>query len=197
MTSKTNTTTRVLLKNARLAFPQLFEPRIDPDSGRKSYGAAFIIPPDHPQIEEIHNAMDAAGKAKWADKWPAQKKVLEKQDRLALHDGDIKAKYAGYEGNLYINANSSEDSPPTVVDRARNLIGRNSGVIYPGCYVNVSLEFWAQKDHPKGGSRVNAQLRGVQFFKDGEAFSAGRPANTEEFEDMSDGSDGIDAGDFA
>lgn len=194
-TTKTTTpATRVLLKNARLAFPQLFEPRTDPDSGRASYGAAFIIPPDHPQIAEIQAAMDAAGRAKWGDKWPAQKKALEKQDRLALHDGDIKSKYAGYEGNLYINANCSVDAPPTVVDRARNPIGRASGVIYPGCYVNASLDFWAQKDHPKGGSRVNAQLRGVQFYKDGEPFSAGRPADADEFEDVSDGSD---ADDFA
>lgn len=192
MTDKTNSATRVLLKNVRLAFPQLFEPRIDPDSGRKSYGAAFLFSWDHPQLDEIHRAMDAAGRAKWGDKWPAQKKVLEKQDRLALHDGDIKAKYAGYEGHVYINASCGEGSPPTVVDRARNLISRSDGVIYAGCYVNASLDFWAQKDHPKGGSRINAQLRGVQFFKDGEAFSAGRPADANEFEDMSDGSDADD-----
>lgn len=184
--------TRVLLKNVRLAFPALFEPRVDPDTGRKSYGCALILPPDHPQIAEINAAMDAAGAGKWADKWPMTKKALEKQDRMALHDGDIKAKYDGYAGNLFINANSNENSPPTVVDQLRQPLGRASGKPYAGCYVNASLEFWAQKDHPKGGSRINAQLRGVQFLRDGDSFSAGRPADADEFEEVSEGADAAD-----
>lgn len=196
MTSTTSTgaVTRVMLRNVRLAFPALFEPRVDADTGRKSYGCALILPPDHPQIAEIEAAMEAAGKAKWADKWPITKKALEKQDRMALHDGDIKAKYDGYAGNLYINANSNENTPPTVVDQLRQPLGRSSGKPYAGCYVNASIEFWAQKDHPKGGSRINAQLRGIQFYKDGDSFSAGRPADADEFDEVTDGND---AGDFA
>jgi hypothetical protein len=176
-----------MLRNVRLAFPALFEPRVDADTGRKSYGCALILPIDHPQIEEINKAMDLAGQGKWADKWPATKKGLEKQDRMALHDGDIKAKFDGYAGNLFINANSNESTPPTVVDQSRNPLKRASGKPYPGCYVNASIEFWAQKDHPKGGSRINAQLRGIQFLRDGDSFSAGRPADADEFEEVTDG----------
>ena len=192
--TNTSSPTRVVLKNVRLAFPNLFEPRTDADTGRKSFGAALILPTDHPQIAEIEAAMNAAGAAKWGDKWAITKKGLEKQDRMALHDGDIKAKYDGYAGNMFINANSNENTPPTVVDQARNPLTKSSGKPYPGCYVNASIDFWAQKDHPKGGSRINAQLRGLQFYADGDSFSAGRPADADEFEDVSEGAG---ADDFA
>lgn len=191
----TNTTQpigRIMLRDVRLAFPDLFEAKAD-DSGVLKFGAAFLLPQDHPQIAEIHKAMDAAGQAKWGDKWPAQKKLLEKQDRMALHDGDLKAKYDGYEGNLYINASARENTPPTVVDANRAPLTAKSGKPYAGCFVNASLEFWAQKDHPKGGSRINASLRGVQFVRDGDAFSAGRPADADEFDVV----EGAEASDFA
>jgi hypothetical protein len=186
--------TRLMIKNVRLAFPNLFEPRIDQDTGRKSYGASLILPTDHPQIAEIQKAMDAAGQGKWLDKWAVTKKGLEKQDRMALHDGDTKAKYDGFEGNLFINANSNENAAPTVVDQARNPLSKSSGKPYAGCFVNASIEFWAQKDHPKGGSRINAQLRGIQFYKDGDSFSAGRPADADEFDEVTEGAG---ADDFA
>jgi hypothetical protein len=188
----TATPTRLLIKNVRLAFPNLFEPRVDQDTGRKSYGCSLILPTDHPQLAEIQKAMDAAGQAKWLDKWAVTKKGLEKQDRMALHDGDTKAKYDGFEGNLFISANCNENAAPTVVDQARNPLSKSSGKPYAGCFVNASIEFWAQKDHPKGGSRINAQLRGVQFYKDGDSFSAGRPADADEFDEVTEGADAED-----
>lgn len=193
MTTETKTPnpkTRLMLRNVRLAFPHLWEPQVS-DTGAKTFGAAFILPTDHPQIAAIQACMDEAGRAKWGDKWPAQKKALEKQDRMALHDGDIKAKYDGYEGNLFINANAK--ARPLVIDTDKSALTEDDGKPYAGCYVNASLEFWPQKDHPKGGSRINASLRGVQFLRDGDAFSASRPADADEFEAV----EGGDADDFA
>jgi len=196
-TTTTTTTTvpvgRITLRNARLAFPTLFVPKAN-DNGVLNYGCALILGPDHPQLGAIKAAMDAAGAAKWGDKWPAQKKALVIQDRMALHDGDLKAKYDGYEGNLFINANAKESEKPTVFDQARNPLTAASGKPYAGCYVNASVEFWPQKDHPLGGSRINAQLRGVQFLRDGDAFAAGRPADADDFEDVTEG---VEADDFA
>lgn len=190
MTTETNPKTRLMLRNVRLAFPHLFEPQVS-DTGTKTFGVALLLPTDHPQIKAIRDCMEEAGKGKWGDKWPAQKKALEKQDRMALHDGDIKAKYDGYEGNLFINANAK--ARPLVIDQNKVPLTEDDGKPYAGCYVNASLEFWAQKDHPKGGSRINASLRGVQFLRDGDAFSAGRPADADEFEAV----EGGDADDFA
>jgi acyl-CoA synthetase (AMP-forming)/AMP-acid ligase II len=180
---------RILLKNVRLAFPKLFEAVAVNAGDKPQFGATLIIPLDHPQIDEIVSKMDAVGREKWGDKWTTTKKLLEKQDRLALHDGDLKAKYDGFAGNYFISANAKEDTPPTIIDRDRSPLTARSGRPYAGCYVNASLDFWPQKDHPKGGSRINAQLRGVQFFEDGDAFSAGRPADSDEFEDVSEGAD--------
>ena len=44
---------------------------------------------------------------------------------------------------------------------------------------------WVWQDNAYG-KRVNASLRGVQFAGDGEAFGGGRPAEVDEFEDISD-----------
>lgn len=190
MTEKTTPIGRMLLKDARLAFPKLFEAEQVNGQGDPKFGASFIIAPDHPQVAEIQEKMEAVGKAKWGAKWPAVKKAMEKQDRMALHDGDIKSKYDGYAGNLYISATAQESSPPTVVDRDRSPLSKTSGRPYAGCYVNASLEFWAQDN--QFGQRVNAQLRGVQFLRDGDAFAAGRPADADEFDDVAEGADAED-----
>lgn len=176
-----------MLNNVRLAFPALFVPNVDEVTKRVSYGANFILAPDHPQLPDVARLMDEVGQAKWADKWPAVKKGLEKQDRLALHDGDTKGKYDGFPGNFFISANSGA-TQPTLLDRDRTSLTSDSRRLYSGCFVNVSLEFWAQKDHPKGGSRINAQLRGVQFCSEGEAFTSGRPADSSEFAAVTEGS---------
>lgn len=184
MTDKT-TIGRILLKDARLAFPKLFEPEQIQGQGDPKFGASLIIGPDHPQVAAIKAAMQAVAKAKWGEKAAGIYNGLSKQDRLALHDGDTKVKYDGFAGQLFISATAQENSPPTVVDQARNPLGARSGKPYAGCFVNASLEFWAQDN--KFGQRVNCTLRGVQFLRDGDAFSAGRPADADEFEEVTEG----------
>lgn len=176
----------------RLAFPKLFKAEQVNGQGDPKFGASLIIGPDHPQIAELRKIQDAVARDKWKEKATGIVKVLEKQDRMALHDGDLKAQYDGYPGNFYLSANSQESAPPTVIDRDRSPLTERSSKPYAGCYVNASLEIWAQDN--KFGQRVNCTLRGVQFFKDGDSFSAGRPADADEFEDVAEGAD---ASDFA
>lgn len=176
----------------RLAFPKLWKAEQVQGQGDPKFGSSLIIGPDHPQIEELRKIEQAVAKDKWKDKAPGVLKVLDKQDRMALHDGDLKSQYDGYPGNFYLSANANESAPPTVVDQARNPLGPNSGKPYAGCYVNASIELWAQDN--KFGQRVNTTLRGVQFVADGDSFSAGRPADADEFEEVTEGAD---ANDFA
>lgn len=177
----------------RLAFPNLFEA----DEGR--YSIAIIVPPDHPQLSEIRAAMIVVAKDKWKDKAEQQFKALEKSDKLALHDGDTKAQYAGYAGNLFINAARQEkDGPPLVIGADKMPLTAKSGKPYSGCYINVSLEFWGQlagtgKDGNPMPARINAGLRGVQFVKDGESFGGATVASSDEFDAVA----GTEAGDFA
>jgi hypothetical protein len=176
------------LNDARLAFPDLFVPRRGGEggTGKAKYGAALIITPDHPQKAAIDACIDAAAKAKWGDKAAGILKALRATDKVALHNGDLKAQYAGYEGNLYVSARS--DTRPTVFGADRIPIDPDSGKIYAGCYVAASLEFWAQ-DHKQYGKRVNAQLRGVMFLRDGDAFAAGSAASEDDFADVGDTGD--------
>lgn len=185
---------RILLKNVRLSFAQgLFEATTMPGAdanAKPKFNCGLIIPPDHPQIEEIRTKQKAVAKEKWNAKADAIFKALEKQDKLALHDGDAKPNYDGYPGNFFLSPSAQENAAPTVIDRDRTPLKKTSGRPYSGCYVNASIELWAQDNGY--GQRMNAQLRGIQFFADGDSFSAGRPADSDEFEDVAEGADAED-----
>lgn len=181
---------RILLKDVRLAFPNLFQAVQVQGQGDLKFGGTLILAADHPQIAEIQAKMKAVAKEKWAAKADATFKMIEKQDRLALHDGDMKPNYDGFAGNFFISATAQENAAPTVIDRDRSPLSKTSGRPYAGCYVNASIDLWPQDN--KFGQRINAQLRGIQFLRDGDAFSAGRPADSDEFDDVSEGADAAD-----
>lgn len=185
---------KVTLKNVRLAFPSLFEPKAMDADSKPRYGASFILPKDHPQVKEVEAAIDSVAKDKWGPKAAATLKSLRTGDKVCLHDGDTKAQYDGFEDNLFISAASPGDGPaPTVVDRDRTRLEPRDGKPYAGCYVNAVIDIWAQDNN--FGKRVNASLSGVQFYKDGDAFGGGRPADPDEFEALDE--EGADASDFA
>jgi hypothetical protein len=174
---------KIAIANARLAFPNLFRPRPGKDGGKAKYGASLIIPPNHPAVAQINAACEAVAKEKWGAKAPQILEGLKKQDKLCIHDGVTKAEYDGFTGNFYVSANS--DARPLVINRDKSALAESDGKPYAGCYVNANIEVWAQ-DHKEHGKRINAQLRGVQFVKDGDAFSAGSPASEDEFADLSE-----------
>lgn len=172
---------RVMVANARLAFPTLEAAEQFQGQGKKRFSAVLLIEPGSPSHEACKTAMRAAAAEKWGEaKADAAVKGLTATGKVAMYDGDIKAdSYDGFEGMIAISAHSQESAPPVLLDGQKNQLPRNTGVIYPGCYVNASIEFWAQDN--QFGKRINAQLRGVQFAKDGDSFSAARPASDDEF----------------
>lgn len=173
---------RVMLLGARLAFPVLDEPEQYQGQGKPRYSAVLLIEPESDNYKKAMAAMRAAAVDKWGEaKADAAVKGLMATGKTALYDGDTKAdKYDGFEGMFAISAHSQAGAPPRLLDGQKNELPRNTGMIYPGCYVNASVEFWPQ-DKPGYGKRINAQLRGVQFAKDGDSFSASRPASSDEF----------------
>jgi hypothetical protein len=178
---------KLKLKNVRLAFPSLHEPSAFAGSDDKSFQAAFIFPPDHPAKKLMDDACLEAAKEKWGAKGQAEFDKLVKADKIAIHDGDSKSDYEGYEGNYFVNARSK--AKPTIrdADGKTDLVAQD-GKPYAGCYVVALIEIYAQDN--SYGKRINASLRGVQFFRDGDAFSGSAPASDEEFEDLE-----ADAGD--
>ena len=72
-----------------------------------------------------------------------------------------------------------------VFDKDRSPITEEDQKIYAGCYVNAIFDFW-YSSHPKGGKQILANLLGVQFKRDGEAFSDAKVAGADDFDDESE-----------
>lgn len=173
---------RLMLRDVRLAFPNLWKATAPKTGGEAAFSASFLIPKNHKQLPEIRAAFKALAKEKWGAKSDAVYKALEAADKICLHDGDAKADYEGFEGNLFISARAKVR--PTVFDQQREELSEADGKPYSGCYVNASVEFWAQDNG--FGKRINAQLRGVQFLRDGDAFAGGSSAaDADEFDEIS------------
>ena len=54
--------------------------------------------------------------------------------------------------------------------------------------MNIILEVYALQAN-KNGPAVHASLKGVQFVKDGDAFSGSAPASVDSFDDLGEGAD--------
>ena len=171
---------KVTIENARLAFPDLFEAKAF-EGGKPKFGAAFLMQPDNPAIEKLRAAEEAVAAEKWGAKAATNLKEIRANGREVVQDGDKKASYDGYAGMLFVNANS--DIRPSVYDRDKTPLVATDGRPYAGCYVDAIVEVWAQDN--KFGKRINAQLTGVRFRRDGDSFSAGaRPAEADDFADL-------------
>lgn len=188
MTKPKPAETIVKLKEVRIAFPQLFVPKSVMGEGDPAYSATFIIRKDQKDvIEAIEKATEVAAKSKWGDKAPAMLKKLKLADKLPLHDGDTKSEYEGFENNYFLSARSK--IKPRVVDRQAQLLNAEDGQVYAGCYVIGSVAIWPMDNN--FGQRINASLRGVQFMRDGDAFSGGRPAGDDEFDELDEGEEDL------
>lgn len=178
----------VILKNVRLSFPALFEPKTIADSDSAKYSAAFLFDKKSPNYKALQDAEAKVVKEKWGGKAEAIYKGIVTAGKQLVRDGDTKAEYAGYEGNYFVN--SSNAARPTVVDGQRAPLTSADGKPYGGCYVNAIIDVWAQDN--QYGKRVNASLMGVQFVKDGDAFGAGGVASADQFDIVEEDADAED-----
>ena len=170
----------VRLDNVRLAFPALFKPKAfagNEDSAK--YSATLLIPKtDTDTVKKIKEAIVAAAKDRWGDKYKPILDTLLSQGRTCFRDGDDKSDYDGFADNFTVNASNA--ARPIVLGADKQSLSEDSGKPYAGCIVNASLDVWPQDN--KFGKRINATLRGVQFVKDGDAFSGSAPATADEFD---------------
>lgn len=179
---------KLKLNNVRLAFPVLFEAKTVNGEGKPAFSASFLIDPTDPQVKALNQAIEQVAREKWGAKADAVLKQMRAQDKVCLHDGDLKANYDGFPGNQYVSARSA--TRPLVIDKDRSPLAEADGKPYAGCYVNASIELWAQDNNY--GKRVNAGLRGVQFLRDGDAFAGGGAASEDEFDDITEGAAAAD-----
>jgi len=185
-TEKPQTALRVKLENVRLSYPSLFKAtamkQADDTMSKAKFSATFLMDKKAHAglIAKIEKMIERA----MLDKF--QKKVTLKN--VCLHDGNDKEDKEGYGDEvMYLVAKS--DTRPAVVDQKIVPVTEEDGKIYAGCYVNATVEIFAYS-HQLGGKGVSAQLRAVQFVRDGESFGAGPVNADEEFEPVSDDVDG-------
>lgn len=177
---------KVTIKSVRLGFPALHTPKPVGEGTDLRYSAAFPIAPGSANAKAIDAAIAAAAKEKWnakADTIVAQ--IVKKgnssytEEDLCNGNGEV---YGGFEDMYALNATSK--ARPTVIDRDRTPLVEADGKPYGGCYVNAIVDIWAQDNN--FGKRINCQLQGIQFVKDGEAFGGGGVASADEFEELED-----------
>jgi hypothetical protein len=176
---------KVRIEIVRLAFPALFKPASIGD-GEPAFGARFIMPPKHPAVKLLDDAIAAVAKERWKDKAPAILAKIIKDGNCCFLKGDYLDKngeaYDGFAGNYALGARSA--AKPLVIDRDKTPLTESDGRPYAGCFVVAQVDIWPQDN--SYGRRINAQLAGVQFYKDGEAFTGGRPADPDDFDSLED-----------
>lgn len=171
---------KVKLEGVRLSFPDLFEAKSINDSEPK-FACSLLLDKeaDSEQIAGLKSHIWNLMKAKWgAD----ESKALIKKRKIStcLHEGAEKD-YDGYdESNMFVTTSSK--TRPHVVDRARAPLTKEDSIPYAGCYVNAVIILWVQDN--QWGKKVNAEIKGVQFVKDGEPFGAPPFNPEEEFEEL-------------
>lgn len=188
MTAKTEdnkavSTGKIRINNVRLAFPSIWHKTQVNNSGEPAFRAAFIIPPNHPQLKDIQKIIADVAKAKWKDKAASILKTAQSVGKGGLQDGDLKEHLDGYAGNMYVNANNAK-TRPDIRDRNKEVLTEDDNKPQGGDYVNAVVEFWAQDN--QHGKRINASLLGIQFNKEGPKFAAGSVATDNDFEDLGD-----------
>lgn len=166
----------IKITNARLSFPNLFR-KASFQGNETKYEATFIIP--------------KKGTEKWYEELMAQvnsalanAKMKVGADKLFIKDGDTLDR-PEYENSWVIKASNSKR--PTTIDRDRTVVVEEDEKFYAGCYVNASIDFWLQNN--QFGKRVNANLLGIQFIKDGESFEGDYVAKADDFDDLGEDED--------
>jgi hypothetical protein len=160
---------QLVLTDLRLSFPKLYKPE-SIDGGKLRYTASFLFPKDSKARKQINKVMQEIIDAEFGGKpLPA--------DKLPVRDGDEK-EFDGYAGNYYLSAaRPADQGPPQVVDHKKHLLREDDNKVYPGCYVNAVVRFYAlngksSKKPNSYGKRICCSLEVVQFARDGEPFGA-------------------------
>ena len=175
--------TRVVLKNVRLAFPDLFEAVQYKGTGPLKYRANFVMAPDSKAKADVDAAILAAAVGEWNGKAKETLERLKAAERVCLIDGNTKT-YNGYSGNFVLTATRNpKDGKPAIVNRNPKVpVTAEDGIFYAGCEVNAVVDIWAH-DSFKGG--VRSTLVTVQFVKDNDSFGGAAPATADGVDDLS------------
>ena len=185
MKIKFNEDGTIRIDDVRLSYPHLFTPyagKSDDGKDKKpKFSGRFLMPDDTHAAEQ---AALTAHLVKLQKEWFKQKLP---SGNLFFRDGDETGKEE-FEDMWYVQA--SESLRPQVLGAKKEALQESDDVVYGGCYVNVLIKPWKQDN--SFGKKINANLIGVQFKRDGERFGAERPNASEAFDSEGGDTDGFD-----
>ena len=177
------------LKNLRLSFPTLFEPKeFKPGDGKPRWSATFLVEPGSEADQKIEAAIIEAAKEEWPKDWQKRLAALKGQkNQYCYLDGNTKT-FDGYEGMMALASHRSgktkagSNTPPLIVDKdPKKQLTEKDGKPYAGCYVNAKVSIYAQSGENPG---MRCSFSVIQFAKDGDAFSNSKPS-ADDLEDLS------------
>ena len=179
----------IVIKNVRLSFPTLFEPKeFKLGDGKPRWSATFLVEPGSEADKAIRQAINEAAKEEWPKDWEKKLKALEGQkNQYCYLDGNTKS-FDGYEGMMALSSHRSAktkngaNTPPLIVDKnPKVVLTEKDGKPYAGCYVNAKVSIYAQSGENPG---MRSSFSVVQFANDGDAFSSSKPS-ADDLEDLS------------
>ena len=175
---------KIIAKNVRISFPSLFQQAVFGGEATGKYEATFIL--DKAEHAETIKSIKAVITE-------MQKDVLKGKlaaDKICLKDGDEQER-PEFAGKMTIK--TSTKKRPLVIARDKSPIVEDDNIVYAGCYVNAIFSLWPQNNNY--GKRINAQLDGVQFNKDGTPFGDGG-LSVDAFDAFDDDENAYEEGDF-
>lgn len=184
----------------RLSFLRVYKPKAFRAGQNERFEATALLDPSVKSHAELLKKVQATAKdmvakhgAEWADF----------EEGLCWGNGNKgkKSKYDGYKDRWWLSMSAQADSPPEVRDRGLNELkvdanGREPKIPYSGSFGIVGFTLWLQDN--EYGQRVNANLKVVQYVKDGPAFGVQQVDVSQHFqalEDSGPGPGGTDSGD--
>lgn len=165
---------KIKMQNVRLSFPSLFQMGAFGGESTGKYEATFVLD------KKEHAAVIAQIEAESARMQKEDLKAKISSDKICLKDGNDLGR-PEFEGKMTIKASTKKR--PLVIDRDKTPITEEDNKVYAGCYVNAIVSLWSQNN--QYGKRINAQIDGVQFARDGEPFGDGG-TSVDEFDAFGD-----------
>lgn len=178
---------KLKLNNVRVAFTQSLFNAEAYGEGEKKFGCNFIIEKGSENDKAIRDAIETLAKTTWGAKaQTVLNSIRTNPMRYCYRDGDT-VEWDGHPGNMFIRA--ANKVRPLIVDADKTPLVEADGKPYGGCYVNAVITLYCYDNNGKG---IGASLGGVQFAKDGDAFTGGRAATADDFDDIAEGATASD-----
>ena len=151
MAKANKNTERILLKNAILVWPHLYEKQVYEGEVTK-YKGTFLVDKKDPVVAKLKKMCMAIIK---------ENGVTVKGENWCIQNGDDKES-DDYHGKIVITA-GSHDRPQLFIDKTISI--EDNGDFYPGARVNALISCWL---NVRGANRIVGQLHTVRKVGDGD-----------------------------